>query len=162
MFWRALFAFLAMPGMVAFALPGIWVRRSGQAAVAHAWGLLILIAGTLGLLWCVRDFYVKGKGTLAPWSPTQHLVIVGLYRYTRNPMYVCVLVILLGWAAAFASAGLAAYALGIALAFEWRVIYGEEPYLARAHGAEWTAYARQVPRWLGTHSGTRGGRVAQG
>lgn len=149
MFWRALFAFVAMPGVVAFAVPALWQWQANGLLPEHPSGLALLAAGTLGLLWCVRDFYVRGKGTLAPWSPTQHLVVVGLYRYSRNPMYVCVLLILLGWSAAFASLGLLAYAGCIGLAFHLRVVYGEEPWLARKHGAAWQAYVGQVPRWLG-------------
>jgi protein-S-isoprenylcysteine O-methyltransferase Ste14 len=49
------------------------------------------------LLWCVRDFYVSGRGTLAPWDPPKHLVVVGLYRFTRNPMYIGVLMVVGGW-----------------------------------------------------------------
>lgn len=148
MFWRALFAFIAMPGMVAFAIPAIWLWQSEALHLRQSWGLVILAAGTVGLLWCVRDFYVRGKGTLAPWSPPQQLVIVGLYRFCRNPMYVCVLLILAGWAASFASAGLLAYGAIVALAFHLRVVHGEEPWLARKHGADWQAYASRVPRWL--------------
>jgi len=148
MFWRALFAFIAMPGMVAFAIPAVWLWQAGRLHPVHPLGLAVLVAGTVGLLWCVRDFYVQGKGTLAPWSPTQNLVVVGLYRYSRNPMYICVLLILLGWATAFASSGLLAYAAFIALAFHLRVVYGEEPWLAQKHGAAWQAYVNQVPRWF--------------
>jgi protein-S-isoprenylcysteine O-methyltransferase Ste14 len=148
MFWRALFAFIAMPGMVAFAIPVIWLQQSQALHVRQSWGLLVLAAGTLGLLWCVRDFYFQGKGTLAPWSPPQHLVVVGLYRYSRNPMYVCVLLILLGWAATCSSSGLLAYCALIALAFHLRVIYGEEPWLSHKHGASWQAYVSRVPRWF--------------
>jgi protein-S-isoprenylcysteine O-methyltransferase Ste14 len=148
MFARALFAFIAMPGMVAFAIPAVWLWRSGRLEPEHPAGLLLLAIGTAGLLWCVRDFYVHGKGTLAPWSPPRDLVVGGLYRHSRNPMYVCVVAVLLGWAAAFASAGLAAYAVLIGLAFHLRVVHGEEPWLARRHGAAWGAYARDVPRWL--------------
>jgi protein-S-isoprenylcysteine O-methyltransferase Ste14 len=72
--------------------------RANRWTVDHPAGFFVLIVGTLGLLWCVRDFYVRGKGTLAPWSPPQNLVVVGLYRYSRNPMYVCVVLVLLGWA----------------------------------------------------------------
>jgi len=147
MFWRALFAFLVMPGMVAFAIPAIWLWQTGLQP-AHPLGLAVLVAGTSGLLWCVRDFYVQGKGTLAPWSPPQNLVVVGLYRYSRNPMYVCVLLILLGWATAFFSSSLLAYAAIIAVAFHLRVVYGEEPWLAHKHGAAWQAYVKQVPRWF--------------
>ena len=149
MFWRALFAFIAMPGVVAFAIPALWLWQAGRLRPAHPLSLVVLAAGTVGLLWCVRDFYVQGKGTLAPWSPTQNLVVVGLYRYSRNPMYVSVLLILIGWAAAFAASGILVYASIIALAFHLRVVYGEEPFLAQKHGAAWQAYVNQVPRWLG-------------
>jgi len=149
MFWRALFAFIAMPGMVAFAIPAIWIWQAGKLHRAYPAGLVVFAIGTASLLWCVRDFYVQGKGTLAPWSPPQNLVVVGLYRYSRNPMYVSVLLVLLGWAAAFASRGLLIYAALIALAFHLRVVYGEEPFLAQKHGVAWRAYVSQVPRWFG-------------
>src|SRR5688572_1958574 len=106
MFWRALVAFVAMPGMVAYAIPVTWLWLTDRLPLAQPVGLLLLVTGTLGLLWCVRDFYVRGKGTLAPWSPPQRLVIVGLYRHSRNPMYVCVLLVLLGWALASAKSSL--------------------------------------------------------
>jgi hypothetical protein len=87
------------------------------------------------LLWCVRDFYVRGRGTLAPWSPPLRLVVDGLYRYTRNPMYVAVVLILLGWAATFDVHALYACAAAVAVAFHLRVRLHEEPFLARTHGA---------------------------
>ena len=148
MFARAVLAFIALPGMVAFAIPAIWLWQTQYTQLEHPSGLVMLAVGAAGLLWCVRDFYVQGKGTLAPWSPPQNLVVVGLYRYSRNPMYVCVLLILLGWAAAFASLGLLGYGALVAIAFHLRIVYGEEPWLAQRHGARWQAYASQVPRWL--------------
>ena len=148
MFLRALFAFLALPGIVAFAVPiGLLVSAS-RTELAQPWGLLPLLLGCVGLLWCVRDFYVFGKGTLAPWSPPRHLVTTGLYRYSRNPMYVSVVLILIGWTLAFDSKGLRGYTLIVAVAFVARVILFEEPWLARTHGAEWTDYVRRVRRWL--------------
>jgi protein-S-isoprenylcysteine O-methyltransferase Ste14 len=110
--------------------------------------LALLTLGVIGLLWCVRDFYVSGKGTLAPWAPPRVLVDVGLYRYSRNPMYVSVMLILLGWAAAFRSRGLLLYALAVLAAFHLRVVFGEEPWLARTHGERWQQYARRVRRWF--------------
>jgi len=148
MFLRAVLAFLALPGIVAFAMPIAWLVGSAHTRVAMPLGLLLLAAGCVALLWCVRDFYVAGKGTLAPWSPPAHLVEVGLYRRSRNPMYVAVTLILLGWATAFAVPGLFLYALAIAVAFHLRVVFGEEPWLARTHGARWEDYARRVPRWF--------------
>jgi protein-S-isoprenylcysteine O-methyltransferase Ste14 len=149
MLWRAMVAFLALPGLFAIALPAWLASRSLRAGAGfHAFGVLLLVAGLLLLLWCVREFYVAGKGTLAPWTPPRHLVTTGLYRYTRNPMYVAVAVMLVGWALSFMSAPLATYALIVIVAFHLRVVFGEEPWLASTHGAQWEEYRARVPRWL--------------
>lgn len=149
MLWRALLAFLALPGIVAIAVPA-WIAvgalRPGERP--YLVGLVPLLAGFALLVWCVRDFYVAGKGTLAPWSPPRHLVTIGLYRYSRNPMYVAVAMMLAGWALAFASSTIAIYTGFVIGAFHLRVVYGEEPWLARTHGAAWEEYAARVPRWL--------------
>lgn len=128
-------------------MPGAWVCLTGQV-LRWPHGLALIALGTAGLLWCIRDFHVSGKGTLAPWAPPQALVVVGLHRYSRNPMYLCVLGILLGWAISFGSASLWAYALVVGVAFHLRVVFGEEPWLRRTHGAAWQRYARRVRRWL--------------
>jgi protein-S-isoprenylcysteine O-methyltransferase Ste14 len=144
LFWRALGAFLAFPGIVAFLVPRL-LRPDGAAL--RAWGLVPLGVGVVLLLWCVRDFYVAGRGSLAPWAPPERLVTIGLYRVTRNPMYVAVILILSGWALTFPSRVLWLYAGAVAVAFHLRVILGEEPWLARRHGEQWTSYAGRVPRW---------------
>src|SRR5215207_10151519 len=141
MFLRALFAFLALPGIVAFAIPLWWLVRNTRMELQHPAALLILLVGCVGLLWCVRDFYVFGKGTLAPWSPPECLVTAGLYRYSRNPMYVAVVLILLGWAVSFGARGLYWYTLAVGIAFHVRVVVGEEPWLRRTHDAAWDEYA---------------------
>ena len=148
MFVRALFAFLALPGVVAFAVPIATVLHTQHTRVVRAWPLIVLVCGIGLLLWCVRDFYVSGKGTLAPWSPPRRLVFTGLYRHSRNPMYISVLMILLGWAIAFDVTALLWYAILIAIAFHLRVVLGEEPWLARTHGEEWTRYRSEVRRWI--------------
>jgi protein-S-isoprenylcysteine O-methyltransferase Ste14 len=149
MFLRALFAFLACPGVVALLVPLwiVWNRR--PASGPGFWiGCVLLMAGFASLLWCVREFYVSGKGTLAPWSPPRHMVTAGLYRYSRNPMYVAVSMILAGWASCFWSATLAIYTCFVIVAFHLRVVLGEEPWLARTHGSAWDEYKSKVPRWL--------------
>jgi protein-S-isoprenylcysteine O-methyltransferase Ste14 len=148
MFTQALIAFLACPGMVAFVIPAAWLWQTGHTRLVQPFGLLPLAVGIVGLLWCVRDFYVSGKGTLAPWAPPTSLVVVGLYRYSRNPMYVSVALVLVGWAGSFGSQGLLLYALAVVAAFHLRVVLGEEPWLARTHGEQWTRYATRVPRWF--------------
>jgi protein-S-isoprenylcysteine O-methyltransferase Ste14 len=148
MFAKAVLAFLALPGVVAFAVPIACLLADVHPQLRHPLGLVPLVVGVLGLLWCVRDFYVAGKGTLAPWAPPVHLVVVGLYRYTRNPMYVCVTLILLGWAVSFGLPVLYVYTIIVVVAFYLRVVVGEEPWLARMHGDQWQDYASRVPRWL--------------
>lgn len=145
LFWRALLAFLALPGLVAFAVPFLLVPRGGHFNVT---ALSVPVIGTGMLVWCVRDFYVAGRGTLAPWAPPKYLVAVGLYRVSRNPMYVAVLIVLAGFALGFSSVRLWIYAVGVAIAFHVRVVAFEEPWLARTHGYEWLAYQARVPRWF--------------
>lgn len=151
MFTRALLAFLALPGVVAFAVPVIWLLASSHTQLVQPLGLVPLVLGSFALLWCVRDFYVWGRGTLAPWAPPARLVVVGLYRYTRNPMYIAVILILLGWSGSFGVPGLFVYTAVVTIAFHLRVVLGEEPWLARTHGAQWHEYASRVPRWLWQH-----------
>ena len=76
-------------------------------------------------------------------------MVRGLYRFSRTPMYLSVLLVLLGWAIGSGSRELFGYAAILAVAFHLRVVRGEEPWLACMHGEAWTAYARRVPRWLG-------------
>jgi protein-S-isoprenylcysteine O-methyltransferase Ste14 len=146
LFVRAVVAFLALPGIVAMVIPGLLLRSA--RATATATGVGVLAVGLLLLLWCVRDFFVAGKGTLAPWSPPTHLVRVGLYRRSRNPMYVAVLLMLIGWALTYRTTALWVYAAVIAVMFHLRVILNEEPFLERTHGNEWNEYRASVPRWL--------------
>lgn len=150
MLWRALFAFLALPGMVAFAVP-LWLAWSESARRGAAlWpaGGLVVLAGAALLLRCVREFYVAGRGTLAPWSPPRHLVTSGPYRFSRNPMYIGVGVVLLGWALLFRSRTLLIYAVGFAITVHLRIILSEEPWARRTFGADWEHYRARVPRWL--------------
>jgi protein-S-isoprenylcysteine O-methyltransferase Ste14 len=157
LFWRALVAFLVLPGVVAFAVPLWWLAPRGSSFDLLA--LLPLSVGVVLLLWTVRDFYVAGRGTLAPWAPPENLVVVGLYRVSRNPMYVAVILVLAGWAIGFRSPALGVYALAIAVGFHLRVVFGEEPWLARTHGEKWSRTER-APRWLGFPGRSRGAAMA--
>jgi len=143
---HALLAVVALPGVVALAVPLLIVSVSGRPFVDVVGVFLWLFGGCL-VAWCVREFHVVGRGTLAPWAPPRRLVVTGPYRLSRNPMYVGVGLVLAGWAVAFRSAGLSTYATVVVLAFHVRVVFGEEPWLARTHGAEWEDYRRRVPRW---------------
>ena len=148
MLFRAIFAFLALPGIFAGFIP--WTLSSidpwqfnGSAA-----GFVMLTAGLVLLLWCVRDFYIAGKGTLAPWTPPKYLVTVGLYRHTRNPMYLSVLLIISGWVFVNGSPLTFCYLIFATIVFNLRVILHEEPWLLKQHVKQWETYSLLVPRWL--------------
>jgi protein-S-isoprenylcysteine O-methyltransferase Ste14 len=126
-----------------------WLLRPRPLTNFGPPGWPVLAIGVGILLWCVRDFYVAGRGTLAPWAPPESLVVRGLYRWSRNPMYIGVLIVLWGWALGFRSGALAVYALLVMLAFHLRVVFGEEPWLAGRYGGQWQHYKRAVPRWFG-------------
>jgi protein-S-isoprenylcysteine O-methyltransferase Ste14 len=144
--WRAIGAFLALPVVVAFGIPWMLNPPVGRPQTV---GIVLWIVGAFLLLWCVRDFFVVGRGTLAPWAPPEKLVTDGLYRVSRNPMYVAVSIILCGWAVAFGSPILWVYAVAMAVAFHFRVVRHEEPLLAETHGDAWLSYQARIPRWLG-------------
>jgi protein-S-isoprenylcysteine O-methyltransferase Ste14 len=111
-------------------------------------GVAPVIAGALGYLWCAWEFTFTGRGTPAPLDPPKVFVATGLYRVVRNPMYVSVLLVLLGEALLFESWALLAYALvfwGCAHLF---VLYYEEPTLKKKFGLSYENYLLAIPRWL--------------
>jgi protein-S-isoprenylcysteine O-methyltransferase Ste14 len=108
-----------------------------------------LIAVGLALwAWTVTLFARIGKGTLAPWDPTQRLVVQGPYRHVRNPMISGVISILLGEAALLGSTPLLAWALGFSAVNATYIPLAEEPGLVRRFGDDYLCYRENVPRWL--------------
>jgi protein-S-isoprenylcysteine O-methyltransferase Ste14 len=146
---RALFFVALWPGTVTIAVP-YWLgagRPLGLGAF-RAVGAPFLAAGIAVFAWCVWDFAVAGRGTLAPVDPPRVLVTRGLYRRVRNPMYVGVVSILVGEALLRDSATVLAYAGGVWLMFHLFAVLYEEPHLRRQFGASYDDYRRRVPRWL--------------
>jgi len=143
-----LFTFI-VPGTVAVYLPLSIARRH-----AHASGGALLIAvlllglGTCIYSWCVWDFAVFGRGTPIPIDAPKKLVVRGLYQYTRNPMYMGVLTVILGWVAFFQALSLLIYALAVFACFQLFVVLYEEPHLQREFGREYESYREGVGRWL--------------
>ena len=148
LFLRALAALLVLPGTFAGIIPALIVSADRSRGDGHPMGMAPLVAGVVILLWCVRDFYVAGKGTLAPWDPPKHLVVIGLYRFVRNPMYCGIILLLIGWALVAASVLLGAYTLFFVIAFHLRVVLYEEPRLRSQFPQAWADYAATVPRWF--------------
>jgi protein-S-isoprenylcysteine O-methyltransferase Ste14 len=110
-------------------------------------GVLVLAGGVGVLLHAFVRFVVEGLGTPAPVAPPQRLVVGGLYRYVRNPMYLAVAAIIIGQAAVLGRPGLLLYALAFGAVVVGFVRGYEEPVLSRRFGAEYAAYRRAVPGW---------------
>jgi protein-S-isoprenylcysteine O-methyltransferase Ste14 len=111
-------------------------------------GGALIAAGLAMWVWTVRLLARIGRGTLAPWDPTTHLVVEGPYRHVRNPMITAVLCVLLGEALLFGSLAILWFALGFFVVnWVWFVLV-EEPGLERRFGDEYRAYVAAVPRWL--------------
>jgi len=148
MFLRALIAFLALPGVVAGLIPALLVSVDAGRRDGWVFGFVFVGIGFVLLLWCVRDFFKAGRGTLAPWDPPKYLVVVGLYRFVRNPMYVAVVTLVAGWSLVAGSRLLVWYGVLLAVGFHLRVIFYEEAWLRHQFGEEWTRYSASVSRWL--------------
>lgn len=116
-------------------------------AARYAAGLLVGAGGALTLR-CWYVFVTRGHGTPVPIDPPRHLVVVGPYRYVRNPMYIAGLLILLGQAILYGAPSLLLYMASFAVATHLLVVFYEERTLARLFGAEYTAYRAAVRRWL--------------
>jgi protein-S-isoprenylcysteine O-methyltransferase Ste14 len=111
-------------------------------------GSIPILLGAVIYLWCAWDFTFTGRGTPGPLDPPKELVVKGLYRYTRNPMYAGVLTLLFGEAVFFASRQLFIYAGVVFLIFHLFVVLYEEPALRRKFGDSYQQYCRAVPRWF--------------
>jgi len=144
-------AFLVIaPGVVAGLVPW-WLTRWQMGAAyplpVRVAGAVVAAAGAAALLGAFAQFALEGRGTPAPPVPTEHLVVRGLYRYVRNPMYLAVLAVITGQALLLSRPLLLGYAAFVAAAFVAFVRGYEQPALARRYGAEYEAYRRAVPGW---------------
>ena len=110
-------------------------------------GVVLLVAGAGVLVHAFARFVAEGVGTPAPVAPTRELVVGGLYRYVRNPMYLAVLAAIVGQALVLGRLVLLAYAAVMATAFVTFVRGYEEPTLAEQFGARYQAYRAAVPGW---------------
>ena len=144
---------ILVPGTVTVLIPGWLVGWDGMAFAegidALRWiGLIPLLVGVCCYLRCAWDFVVAGQGTPAPIDAPKRLVVRGLYRLVRNPMYVGVLLCVGGEALLFGSARLLAYVALLLLCFHTFVVTYEEPTLRRVFGASYEQYCSAVPRWI--------------
>jgi protein-S-isoprenylcysteine O-methyltransferase Ste14 len=138
------------PGVVAGLVP--WLLTGWD--VQHGWlplqvlGVLLLGAGIVVLVQAFARFVVEGLGTPAPIAPTERLVVGGLYRYVRNPMYLAVTATIVGQALLLGRPILFGYAFVVWLAVASFVRVYEEPHLTERFGDDYRVYREHVPAWI--------------
>jgi protein-S-isoprenylcysteine O-methyltransferase Ste14 len=141
------------PGTVAVYVPWVICRwqvespRMGSAVIRFA-GVPFIVAGLPVLLDSFARFALQGLGTPAPMAPPKKLVVSGLYRHVRNPMYVALLAMILGQGLLFGSVRVLEYGAAVWLAFTLFVLLYEEPTLRRTFGVEYEEFCANVPRWI--------------
>jgi len=147
---------LVVPGTMGVYVPLLLARdRSPVSGPVCFLALALLAIGGVIYAWCVWDFAAFGHGTPAPIDAPKKLVVRGLYRHSRNPIYVGVLTALVGWAVMFRGTNLLIYMLCVGISFHLFVVLYEEPYLRRRFGAEYHDYCAKVGRWLPRVRGRR-------
>jgi protein-S-isoprenylcysteine O-methyltransferase Ste14 len=138
----------AVAGLVPYLLTG-WEPSTDASPWAELrfLGAVPIAAGLVALIWSFARFVGEGTGTPAPVAPTEQVVVGGIYRWVRNPMYLSVTAIILGQALLFLSTILVAYAVGfMAVVFAFVRLY-EEPTLRRQFGPGYERYLESVPGW---------------
>jgi len=144
---------LLLPGVFLVLVPYFLLSSSGDRFAVDIgsiryFGLVPMLSGVLMYIRCAWSFASAGKGTPAPIDPPKKLVVQGLYKYARNPMYTGVLVLLIGEAILFASLLLVFYAVLVFLCFHLFVVVYEEPALKAKFGDSYRRYCDSVPRWI--------------
>jgi protein-S-isoprenylcysteine O-methyltransferase Ste14 len=147
---KTLLFLLLVPGCVILLIPYALVAKepSRPATWVNWLAIVPCILGGMILLWCAWEFAVVGGGTPAPIDPPKSVVVSGLYRFVRNPMYGGVELLVLGEAWLFSSMRLLGYALLLGLGFHLFVVFYEEPALKKKFGGTYQEYCRSVPRWI--------------
>jgi protein-S-isoprenylcysteine O-methyltransferase Ste14 len=111
-------------------------------------GVLLIAAGLTVLSDSFARFALQGLGTPAPIFPTRHLVVSGLFRYVRNPMYIAVVSLILGQGLFFGSLLILEYGVAVFVGFYLFVLIYEEPTLLKSYGREYEEFSANVPRWI--------------
>lgn len=152
-FVKTLIFTVLVPGTVAVWVPYRFLASAAESSFFEAGplrflGLVPIALGAAGYFRCAWDFAVVGRGTPAPIDAPKVLVARGLYRWVRNPMYVSVLLVLLGEGLFFESRTLLIYAACVAVGFHLFVLLYEEPTLNDKFGGSYEEYCKTVPRWM--------------
>lgn len=149
---RNVFFTIMQPGIVTGLIPYFLLHNTtglnpSEWTFVHFLGLLVVLSGFSIMIYCILQFAWEGKGTLSPADPTKQLVVKGLYKYSRNPMYLGVMIILSG-EFMFYQQMIQLFYLGIVfIVFYLFVVFFEEPRLRKDFSKEYLNYCAKVRRW---------------
>ena len=151
-FVGTLFFLLLLLPIFYVGIPYVILSASGHVfifsiGVFQVLGILFIVLGVVVLIWCSTNFILHAKGTPIPFSPTKKLIVTGLYRIVRNPIYIAGLFLLIGEAFLFQSYGIFTYSLIMCGIFHVHVLM-EETHLKGEFGEAYEQYRRAVPRWI--------------
>ena len=146
-----LFTFFGGPAII-LALVPYYITHfrvpANEARTQIAAAILLILIGLIPLLESIIRFVVVGHGSLVPIAPPEHLVVSGLYRFVRNPMYVGVLTVITGEALVLMKRGMFIHLCVVWLLIQLFIVFYEEPKLARTFPSEYPRYRSHVHRWL--------------
>lgn len=143
--------FLLIAPMTVVGLIPFWITRwrvDQSHVLLRVVGTVLILTGVPMLLDSFARFAIQGLGTPAPIFPTRHLVVQGLYRYVRNPMYVALVMVITGQALLFGNRRVLEYGAVVWLCTHLFVLLYEEPKLRSTYGDEYKTFCAHVPRWI--------------
>ena len=158
--WKHIRVIILLPGMVTIVIPAtilwpaetdsfdLWQSIPASRVVLRLIGGICICLGMLLMVATIRLFVTVGNGTLAPWEPTQRLVVQGIYRQVRNPMISGVILVLLGESVLTASLPLFCWFVVFVVVNTAYIPLWEEPGLVKRFGEDYLNYKRNVPRWV--------------
>lgn len=149
--YKSLLYLILEAGLFALYIPLTFFRtgpRIETALIISFLAIPLWLLGTFVVLRCFWDFTFKGRGTPAPTDPPKELVVIGFYRYVRNPIYIGVLSIFLGHFLWFGYLALLIYTVVAFIGVHAFIVLYEEPTLKKKFGAAYEEYLKRVPRWI--------------
>jgi protein-S-isoprenylcysteine O-methyltransferase Ste14 len=148
---KTILFFLLVPVLCLGVVPALILRTNGPLLDPGPWrwaAVPLWLVGWVVLIWCCWNFTVQGGGTPNPLDPPRELVVAGLYRYVRNPIYIAATAILVGWALWSPSLPILLMPVICFAASILFVLFYEEPLLRKKFGSAYEQYCKSVPRWI--------------
>lgn len=145
---KAVLSVITLPGVIIAVLPFSLEFIFYEPGTIYFGALISYGIAWMLIIYCTSLFARKGRGTITPWSPPTKLVVSGPFMLTRNPIFLAMIIGNISLAIFFNSLILIIYSLVATIIFHIRVVFHEEPFLAKEHGEQWYKYCQLTTRWF--------------